>query len=142
MTTAEVRPDEAGARGSSTSAQSLGYFGRPQCRSPSVVVAEEAEESDPALTTHPESGGCRFKRGGAVTPGLIFLVQAAVVVVVPAVLLRVSELKGLVPLVVAQIVVGIALGHRCLVEWLPKFTRCSLILPRYQLFGGSDRSPF
>ena len=96
MTTAEVRPDEAGARGSSTSAQSRGYFGRPQCRSPSVVVAEEAEESDPALTTHPESGGCRFKRGGAVTPGLIFLVQAAVVVVVPAVLLRVSGLKGLV----------------------------------------------
>ena len=45
-----------------------------------------------------------------MTPGLIFLVQAAVVVVVPAVLLRVSELKGLVPLVVAQIVVGIALG--------------------------------
>ena len=33
-----------------------------------------------------------------------------VVVVVPAVLLRVSGLKGLVPLVVAQIVVGIALG--------------------------------
>ena len=45
-----------------------------------------------------------------MTPGLIFLVQAAVVVVVPAVLLRVSGLKGLVPLVVAQIVVGIALG--------------------------------
>ena len=45
-----------------------------------------------------------------MTPGLIFLVQAAVVVVVPAALLRVSGLKGLVPLVVAQIVVGIALG--------------------------------
>jgi Kef-type K+ transport system membrane component KefB len=41
---------------------------------------------------------------------LIFLVQALVVVALPVVLLRLSGLKGLVPLVVVQIMVGIALG--------------------------------
>ena len=45
-----------------------------------------------------------------MTPGLIFLVQALVVVALPVVLLRFSGLKGLVPLVVIQILVGIALG--------------------------------
>jgi Kef-type K+ transport system membrane component KefB len=45
-----------------------------------------------------------------MTSGLIFLVQALVVVALPVVLLRLSGLKGVVPLVVVQIAVGIALG--------------------------------
>jgi Kef-type K+ transport system membrane component KefB len=45
-----------------------------------------------------------------MTPGLIFLMQALVIVALPVVLLRYSGLKGLVPLVVVQILVGIALG--------------------------------
>lgn len=40
----------------------------------------------------------------------IFLIQAFVIVAVPVVLLRVSGLKGLLPLVAVQILVGIALG--------------------------------
>jgi Kef-type K+ transport system membrane component KefB len=40
----------------------------------------------------------------------IFLLQAFVIVAAPVVLLRVSRLKGLMPLVVMQIAVGIALG--------------------------------
>jgi Kef-type K+ transport system membrane component KefB len=45
-----------------------------------------------------------------MTSGLIFLVQALVVVAIPVVVLRLSRLKGLMPLVVAQITIGIALG--------------------------------
>jgi Kef-type K+ transport system membrane component KefB len=45
-----------------------------------------------------------------MTPSLIFLVLALVVVVLPVAVLRLSGLKGLVPLVVVQIMVGIALG--------------------------------
>jgi Kef-type K+ transport system membrane component KefB len=45
-----------------------------------------------------------------MTPSLVFLVQALVVVALPVAVLRCSRLTGLVPLVVAQIVVGIALG--------------------------------
>jgi Kef-type K+ transport system membrane component KefB len=45
-----------------------------------------------------------------MTPGLIFLVQALVVIVLPIAILRFSRLKGRVPLVVVQIVVGLALG--------------------------------
>src|SRR5438552_3619364 len=48
--------------------------------------------------------------GGVMTPGLIFLVQALVIVALPVLLLRFSRLKGRVPLVVVQIVVGLALG--------------------------------
>lgn len=40
----------------------------------------------------------------------IFLIQAFVIVAVPVVLLRVSRLKGLLPLVAVQIMLGIALG--------------------------------
>jgi hypothetical protein len=40
----------------------------------------------------------------------IFLLQAFIIVAAPVVLLRVSRLKGLMPLVVMQIAVGIALG--------------------------------
>ena len=45
-----------------------------------------------------------------MTSSAIFLLQAFVIVAVPVVLLRVSGLKGMMPLVVMQIVVGIALG--------------------------------
>ncbi len=45
-----------------------------------------------------------------MTQSLNFLVLALVVVVLPVALLRFSGLKGLVPLVVVQIMVGIALG--------------------------------
>lgn len=45
-----------------------------------------------------------------MTPSLIFLVLALAVVVLPVAVLRFSGLKGLVPLVVVQILVGIALG--------------------------------
>jgi len=44
-----------------------------------------------------------------MTPALVFLVQALVVVALPVAVLRFSRLKGVVPLVVIQIVVGIAL---------------------------------
>jgi len=40
----------------------------------------------------------------------IFLIQAFIIVVVPVVLLRISRLKGLLPLVAVQIMLGIALG--------------------------------
>src|SRR5271165_4042896 len=45
-----------------------------------------------------------------MTPASIFLLQALVVVALPVVLLRLSRLRGLIPLVVVQILVGIALG--------------------------------
>jgi len=45
-----------------------------------------------------------------MTHPLIFLVQALVLVALPAAVLRFSGLKGRIPLVVVQIVVGIALG--------------------------------
>jgi Kef-type K+ transport system membrane component KefB len=45
-----------------------------------------------------------------MTPSLNFLVLALAVVVLPVAVLRFSGLKGLVPLVVVQIMVGIALG--------------------------------
>jgi len=45
-----------------------------------------------------------------MTASSIFLIQAFVIVAVPVVLLRISGLKGLLPLVAVQILVGIALG--------------------------------
>ncbi len=45
-----------------------------------------------------------------MTPSSIFLLAAFVIVAVPVVLLRVSGLKSVLPLVVVQIIVGIALG--------------------------------
>lgn len=44
------------------------------------------------------------------TPTSMFLLAALAIVAVPVVLLRISGLKGLMPLVVVQIFVGIALG--------------------------------
>lgn len=45
-----------------------------------------------------------------MTPSLAFLIQALTVLALPSVLLRIPGLKRFVPLVVMQIVVGIALG--------------------------------
>jgi Kef-type K+ transport system membrane component KefB len=45
-----------------------------------------------------------------MTPPLIFLIQALVLIALPVVVLRFSGLKGRLPLVVVQILVGIALG--------------------------------
>ena len=63
-----------------------------------------------------------------MTPSLIFLVQALVVITLPVAFLRFSGLKGLVPLVVVQIVVGIALGPSFFGRLAPDF---------YQLFFNS-----
>src|SRR5437763_16018754 len=60
-----------------------------------------------------------------MSPALIFLVQALVVVALPVVVLRFSRLKGVVPLVVIQIVVGIALGPSLFGRLAPQY---------YQLF--------
>ena len=45
-----------------------------------------------------------------MTPTSMFLLDALVIVAVPVALLRISGLKGLLPLVSVQIMVGIALG--------------------------------
>jgi Kef-type K+ transport system membrane component KefB len=45
-----------------------------------------------------------------LTPSAIFLVQAFVIVAVPAILRRLTRVKGIMPLVTMQIMVGIALG--------------------------------
>src|SRR5437868_4958672 len=63
--------------------------------------------------------------GGALSPGLIFLVQALVVVALPVAILRFSRLKGRLPLVVVQIVVGLALGPSLFGRLAPEY---------YQLF--------
>src|SRR5258708_40287640 len=63
--------------------------------------------------------------GGPMSPGLIFLVQALVVVALPVVILRFSRLKGRKPLVVVQIVVGLALGPSLFGRLAPEY---------YQLF--------
>jgi Kef-type K+ transport system membrane component KefB len=60
-----------------------------------------------------------------MSPALIFLVQALVVVALPVLVLRFSRLKGVVPLVVIQIVVGIALGPSLFGRLAPEY---------YQLF--------
>jgi Kef-type K+ transport system membrane component KefB len=58
-----------------------------------------------------------------MTPSLIFLVQALAIVALPVVLLRCSGLKGLVPLVVVQILLGIALGPSAFGRVAPDFYR-------------------
>ena len=52
-----------------------------------------------------------------MSPSIIFLVQVFIVIVLPLAVLHVSGLKGLVPLVVVQFLVGIALGPS-LFGWL------------------------
>lgn len=55
-----------------------------------------------------------------MTSGLIFLVQALTVVALPVALLRLSGLKGVVPLVVVQVATGIALGPSLLGRLAPE----------------------
>jgi Kef-type K+ transport system membrane component KefB len=56
-----------------------------------------------------------------VTSSSIFLLLAFVIVAVPVVLLRVSGLKGMMPLVVMQILVGIVLGPSVLGRAAPEY---------------------
>ena len=56
-----------------------------------------------------------------MTPSSIFLLQAFVIIAAPVVLLRVSGLKGLMPLVVVQIAVGIALGPSVFGRMAPEY---------------------
>jgi Kef-type K+ transport system membrane component KefB len=51
----------------------------------------------------------------------IFLIQAFVIVAVPVVLLRISGLKGLLPLVAVQIMLGIALGPSLFAKVAPGY---------------------
>ena len=62
-----------------------------------------------------------------MTGSAIFLFQAFVIVAVPVVLLRVSGLKGVMPLVAMQILVGIALGPSVFGKISPEY---------FQLFAG------
>ena len=45
-----------------------------------------------------------------MTPSLIFLFQAFVIIAVPTILRRTTGMKGIMPLVTTQIIIGIALG--------------------------------
>jgi Kef-type K+ transport system membrane component KefB len=58
-----------------------------------------------------------------MTPSLVFLLQALAIVAIPVVLLRFSGLKGVVPLVVMQILVGITLGPSVFGRVAPEFYR-------------------
>jgi hypothetical protein len=73
-----------------------------------------------------------------MTPGLIFLVQALVVVALPVVVLRFSKLKGLVPLVVVQIAVGIALGPSVLGRLAPEWYQTFVSAASLSSLSGSD----
>ena len=77
-----------------------------------------------------------------MTPSLNFLVLALAVVVLPVAVLRFSGLKGLVPLVVVQIMVGIALGPSVFGRVAPNCFRCTLILHRWRPLRVSPRSRF
>jgi Kef-type K+ transport system membrane component KefB len=63
-----------------------------------------------------------------VTPSAIFLLQAFVIVAVPAILRRLTRVKGIMPLVTMQIVVGIALGPSVFGKLAPGY---------FQIFGSS-----
>lgn len=72
----------------------------------------------------------------AMTPGLIFLVQMLAVVALPVALLRLSGLKGLVPLVVVQILVGIALGPSLFGRLAPQYFRLLFSEPALSPLSG------
>ena len=61
-----------------------------------------------------------------MTPSAIFLLQAFVIVAFPAILRRLTRVKGLMPLVTMQIVVGIALGPSVFEKLAPGY---------FQMFG-------
>jgi Kef-type K+ transport system membrane component KefB len=58
-----------------------------------------------------------------MNPSAIFLLQSLVILAVPVVLLRVSGLKGVIPLVAVQIFVGIALGPTVFGKLSPEYFR-------------------
>ncbi len=58
-----------------------------------------------------------------MTPSAMFLLEAFVIVALPVTLLRVSGLKGLMPLVVVQIAVGIAMGPSIFGRMAPDYFR-------------------
>lgn len=68
-----------------------------------------------------------------MTPALTFLVQALLIVVLPPAILRCLRFRGLVPLVVMQIAMGIALGPSLLGRWFPEL--------HYRLFDGGSLAP-
>jgi hypothetical protein len=77
-----------------------------------------------------------------VTPSAVFLLQAFVIVAFPAILRRLTRVKGIMPLVTMQIVVGIALGPSVFGKLAPGY---------FQIFGspaalaplaGLERNPF
>src|SRR5712691_1516943 len=55
-----------------------------------------------------------------MTPELIFLAQALVILVLPVMVWRLLRLRGAVPLVVVQILVGIALGPTLFGRFAPE----------------------
>ena len=61
-----------------------------------------------------------------MTPSAIFLLQAFVIVAFPAILRRLTRVKGIMPLVTMQIVVGIALGPSVFGRLAPGY---------FQIFG-------
>ena len=61
-----------------------------------------------------------------MTPSAIFLLQAFVIVAFPAILRRLTRVKGIMPLVTMQIVVGIALGPSVFGKLAPDY---------FQMFG-------
>jgi Kef-type K+ transport system membrane component KefB len=56
-----------------------------------------------------------------MTPSLIFLIQAFVIIAVPTILRRVAGVKGIMPLVTTQIIIGIALGPSVFGKLAPDF---------------------
>src|SRR5262249_17252938 len=58
-----------------------------------------------------------------MAPGLVFLLQALVIIVLPIALLGVTRLKGVMPLVVVQILVGIVLGPSVFGRLAPEIYR-------------------
>jgi Kef-type K+ transport system membrane component KefB len=58
-----------------------------------------------------------------MTPALVFLIQALLIVAVPPAIWRCLRLRGLVPLVVMQIVLGIVLGPSLFGRLLPELHR-------------------
>jgi Kef-type K+ transport system membrane component KefB len=63
-----------------------------------------------------------------MTPSAIFLLQAFVIVAVPAILRRLTRVKGIMPLVTMQIMVGIALGPSIFGRLAPDY---------FQIFGST-----
>src|SRR6516164_6343576 len=61
-----------------------------------------------------------------MSPNAIFLLQAFVIVAFPAILRRLTRVKGIMPLVTMQIMVGIALGPSVFGRLAPSY---------FQIFG-------